>query len=263
MLSTLDANSSSSYEIKTHYVRAIKFAAENGHHQALGLLLNTSDFLNQLLLTWNLNLNLDTAVEQTAKKSHYQALNVLLTKNILQKLSYYSPKEFYSIKKQLNEWKKGDNEQLKNIADTTLKTIKEIKNEKYRKTVKTAVVAGGVVAGGAAAVVGGTFVGALLAKKGIKLIKDTRLVTSCLLPLFNATNKLLMKISPKLDLNNLAKALTNPKIAGLVVGVIAILGVISSIVAGVVHHTLQSGIAGGASKFVEAIKEDIRTMPLP
>jgi hypothetical protein len=63
-----------------------------------------------------------------------------------------------------------------------------------------------------------------------------------LLPAFNKVNDQLMKISSKLDLNKLAKAITNPKVATLMVGVLAILGAISSALGvGAIAHKKQGG----------------------
>jgi hypothetical protein len=51
-----------------------------------------------------------------------------------------------------------------------------------------------------------------------------------------------MKISSKLDLNKLAKAMANPKVTGLMIGVLAILGAISSALGvGAIAHKAQGG----------------------
>jgi hypothetical protein len=184
--------------------------------------------------------NLSYAIYWAARNGHDKTLELLVTKDILGKLQKQSPKILQEIEKRLNEREKSKyiTPAVQKVVTEGLKNIKELKN---RKTVKTALVAGGVVAGGAASVVGGTFVGALLAKKGLNLVKDTRLVTNHLLPAFNKVNDQLIKISSKLDLNKLAKAFTDPKIAALMIGMAAILGVISSIVAGVGAHKKQGG----------------------
>jgi hypothetical protein len=223
---------------------AIIFAAKNGHHEALQTLINNQDVINKLLKDYHINLNLDMAVEVAATMGHHQALNILLTKNILQNLSYYSPTEFNSIEKQLNKWQKGGNKKFKNTADTALKTIREIKNERNYNTAKAAIVTG-VLAGLATTIVGGTFVGVLLTKKVQNLFKDNRLVFNYLLPLFNKINNQLMEISPKLDLNNLAKTLANPKIAGLMIGIIvAFVAIGSALVAFVKAQKAQCGSFG-------------------
>jgi ankyrin repeat protein len=217
---------------------AIDAAAYNGHDEALELLLEAPGVRDAVIEKCPKQLG--SAIYYAAFWNHDKSLELLVTKNILEKLQKQSPKTLQEIEKNLNEREKAQHitPAVQKVVTEGLKNIKELKN---RKTVKTALVAGGVVAGGAASVVGGTFVGALLAKKGLNLVKDTRLVTNHLLPAFNKVNDQLMKISSKLDLNKLAKAFTDPKIAALMIGMAAILGVISSIVAGVGAHKKQGG----------------------
>jgi ankyrin repeat protein len=183
---------------------------------------------------------LGSSIYEAADNGHDKTLKLLVTKDILKQLQKQSPKTLQEFEESLNDLKKHEDitPAVQKVVSEGLKNINELRN---RKTVKTALVAGGVVAGGAAAVVGATFVSALLAKKGLNLVKDTRLVTNHLLPAFNKVNDQLMRISSKLDLNKLAKAFTDPKIAALMVGMSAILGVISSIVAGVGAHKKQGG----------------------
>jgi DNA-binding Lrp family transcriptional regulator len=215
---------------------AIIAAAYNGHHKALGLLLN-----NQAVLKTVIDRRpgtLGQAIAWAAEEGHHLAVKPLITKDILEKLQKQCRVTFQDLEESLNIFKDNNDltKEVKTVVTEGLKNIKELRN---RKTAKAAVAAGGVVAGGAASVVGGTFVSALLAKKGLNLVKDTRLVTNHLLPAFNKVNDQLIKISSKLDLNKLAKAFTDPKIAALMIGMSAILGVISSIVAGVGAHKAQ------------------------
>jgi hypothetical protein len=84
------------------------------------------------------------------------------------------------------------------------------------------------------------FVGLVKTSRSNK-IKNCSLVTNYLVPAFNKINNKFTKIFPKHDLNKLAQALTNPKIERLIVKMIAILGVIVSIGAGLVTYRKQGG----------------------
>jgi ElaB/YqjD/DUF883 family membrane-anchored ribosome-binding protein len=189
----------------------IEFAAEFGNVKTINYLLE-----KQLETLKEKPAQLESAIYFAAVDNHQKALELLLSNDkIINAIIKSSGKD--NLKDALEARFEDKKDQLDHVVKTRDNLVRN-------RNIKTVAIAGVV----GAAVAGGTFVGALVAKKGLNLFKDTILVTNCLLPAFNKVNDQLMKISSKLDLNKLAKAITNPKVATLMVGVLAILGAISS-----------------------------------
>jgi hypothetical protein len=204
---------------------AIKIADIYYQNRAFKLLIKQSGILGTII--------------DAAKKGEVNPLKLCVESKItLKKIMYISPKGFKDIESALNNLSKSKSKspEVRTFTTEALKTIREIKNERNRNAAKAAIVTG-VLTGVTINIVGGTFVGALLAMKVQNLFKDTRLVFNYLLPLLNKINNLLMKISPKLDLNNLAKT------PGLMIGIIAaFIAIGSALVEGAKAYNQQDDI---------------------
>jgi F0F1-type ATP synthase membrane subunit c/vacuolar-type H+-ATPase subunit K len=112
---------------------------------------------------------------------------------------------------------------------------------KSTNNLKTVAIAGGLGAAVGLGTIAGAFTAKLLASRSTIVKNYISLVINCFLPFFNETNNLLRQISPNLDLNKFSKAITDPKVAALIVGVIAGLGAISSaLAAGAIAHKVQA-----------------------
>jgi TusA-related sulfurtransferase len=211
---------------------SIEYSASKGHIEALTTLLTTRGVLDTVIN--KCPGKLVNAIEAAAQAEKTKVLELLLSNDkIINAIIKDSGKD--NLKDALDQGFEGNKDKVADIIATRNQIV-------LKRNITTGIGAG--IAGSAVGLgtIAGAFTAKLLASKSTTVKNCISLVVNCFLPIFNATNNLLMKISPKLDLNNLAKALSNPIVTGLIVGVIAIVGAItSSIVAGVGAHKKQGG----------------------
>jgi uncharacterized FlaG/YvyC family protein len=216
---------------------AIEAAVKKGHDQTLGLLLNKPAVLKKVINEHQIYLIL--AIKFTAEANHQKSLELLLSndKIINAIIKYSEEKNLASALSKSNFF--GF---IKVEPETANKIVSTRKDIVTKRNITTGIVAG--IAGSTVGLgtIAGAFTAKLLASRSTMVKNCISLVVNCFLPIFNTINKLLMKISSKLDLNKLAKAMTNPKTAGLMIGVLAIFGAISSALGvGAIAHKKQGG----------------------
>jgi hypothetical protein len=229
---------------------AVYEAVKNKHHASLDELLNNEAVINAIT-TKHTDI-LGSSVYYVVENKDDEELKLITTnQTILEAINQKSPEIFKEIQQKIKEVKNkptsttsaGDASKSKNTTPSLEENAPK-STRKWGATFKAArpfLIAAGV----AASVITGGFAAMLLASR-IHKVKNCSLVANFLVPAFNKMNNQLIKISPKLDLNELTKVLSNPKLAALMIGITALLGIMTAMVAGVSAHSKQISISSGS-----------------